>query len=700
MNLFRQFKQFFGFGQLGLEKKSLFEQVLISLRRGSLNSRSIEQALSFYAAHELVYACVNKIADVMNDAELVIEKRNQKGEWEPVQGHPMVSLLNKPNSYDVGEDFNRLRVQSEYVAGIAYFEKIYSKAKILVGLEPIIPTTVTPKLNQDKTEIELYKINTGPKKYDLTPDKVLVRRRTDLTNLFFGLAPAQVAMKSINADLGLSDYIEAFFNSDGTPSGILKVLNKNLTQPEIDKAQADWRARYGRNGSSQKGIAVLDQNAEFQKIGSNLDELAAESVSARFESRICSVFGVPPILVGAYVGLLYVNQRASAKESLQDFVTNKISPELKSYRKWLTWNLLPEFENIEDIKADKLRVNFDLSQVGYLQEDLDKLHARARKDFAIGLISQNEARATTKRLPVTDGDKFIWDLKPQFGQFPTNEPTDSEPPKLLPAPTLQKKTFEKSKTFDYEGLTLGREPNEVELLIDLKKIVSDQETAKERTAKILLKFREQLINEAVTEAENFDASNIFSLTLSAQNKINQSLYKAFEAAHQTGKEQIIDDINRQSSAKDFSFGLEIKDLDKETIKKIRQMTDLTISKLLNEIQKRAIDIFVLLESLGIDVDFFTKLKERLTGEPTKWIEQLAGNSTNLLINTGRDEEIDNQKDVIQYVTYSAILDRNTCEACESADGETADEVAGLPECPNPDCDGGTNCRCIHIAVIV
>lgn len=46
------------------------------------------------------------------------------------------------------------------------------------------------------------------------------------------------------------------------------------------------------------------------------------------------------------------------------------------------------------------------------------------------------------------------------------------------------------------------------------------------------------------------------------------------------------------------------------------------------------------------------------------------------------------------VYYSAVMDVNSCEWCARADGK---EVrGGMPAAPNPDCLGGSRCRCIHV----
>jgi phage portal protein BeeE len=66
--------------------------------------------------------------------------------------------------------------------------------------------------------------------------------------------------------------------------------------------RARIRAQYG--GMSHWGdVMILDADAEYQRLGLSMQELGFEGLDARNEARICSVLKVPPILVGAKVGL-------------------------------------------------------------------------------------------------------------------------------------------------------------------------------------------------------------------------------------------------------------------------------------------------------------------------------------------------------------------------------------------------------------
>jgi hypothetical protein len=50
------------------------------------------------------------------------------------------------------------------------------------------------------------------------------------------------------------------------------------------------------------------------------------------------------------------------------------------------------------------------------------------------------------------------------------------------------------------------------------------------------------------------------------------------------------------------------------------------------------------------------------------------------------------------VLYSALLDPNTCDPCSEADGQEGETPDDIPDVPNPDCDGGDKCRCVHVYV--
>lgn len=707
--------------QISLVETGVWQQ--LGLNRSTRIRYDSNSAFTAYRSHELVFACINKIADVMNDAEIIVETKNKKGEWEKKEGHMLTALFKRPNANQTGRDVRKLMVHSEQCLGKFYAHVERSGAGIPVSMTVLNPTRVVPYYNHEQTEILYYEyLASNGRRIKLKKEDLFIRRRPDLLDQFNGFAPLDAALKSINSDLGFTDYVDAFFESDGTPSGILKVLNQNVNQTKREAMQADWRKRYSRGGSNQKGVAVLDQNADFQKIGSNLDELESDSLSGRFESRICSVFGVPPNLVGAYVGLMHVTANATAKAELQNFWENKISGELATMREWLTWFVLPEFEEIDQIRAENIRVGYDISNVMFLQEDVKEAHARARENFKAGGWTLNEFREATGKMPDPKGDYYLQPLnltalspenraleafeKVEVGTDPTEPKKPKQPntddqdedetaleadPKALPDP-------QEKKTFDLDGLILGREPRGVEAVIDLKKIVSDYESEKEKCIKILQKFRVDLINQAVQKLDKLTSETAHTLTLVPDQKLRKEIAKAIRSAYLTGRDQIIDEINHQNAAKNGGDKyIELK-ADGDYLEYLDELTDGLVSRIINEITTRAVNQYLTLKLLN---DYLLeKLLDLLLEQSEKFIDNIAGSTVNAAISSGRDDEIEANIDQLEYVEYSAILDKNTCGPCGDADGETATDPADLPAAPNPECEGGDLCRCIHVAVVV
>jgi len=76
-------------------------------------------------------------------------------------------------------------------------------------------------------------------------------------------------------------------------------------------------------------------------------------------------------------------------------------------------------------------------------------------------------------------------------------------------------------------------------------------------------------------------------------------------------------------------------------------------------------------------------------------------SINEAFNFGRSIEAEKEKDDIETVQYSAILDSGTCKVCEPLDGQEwdfSDERTGKYYSGNPDCEGGNRCRCLLVFI--
>lgn len=690
---------------------------------------SLESLLKYSRKSELVYACIEKKAQAACDAEPVVEKR-VNGEWQPVDAHPLTNLLNKPNPWDNGESFLRSWIASENFSDNFYCEIVRSGAGIPVGLYPLNPVYLVPQyvMRGSSWVIDFYYYYQTGFPIRLEVDDVLVRRRHGVGSIYSEVSAMQIVLASVDADAAGTDYVRAIYNNGGSPSGILVNKGRAWSDQEALAAQQKWTARYGRGGTSRGGIAVINaEAAEYQAVGMKLNEMGNGNLDDKTETRICMAFGVPPILIGALVGLKHITQNATSKSAMKDFWDHTLSPELKSIRKFLTWELLPMFEPIETIKRGDIRVNWDMSQVMALQDDMDAIAKRAVEIYKGGIAKLDEARGLVKLDAVggEEGEAFFKAPAPTMNIGNGEAPKVPEKPKsqmeqilanavkgdtglsaviaalaeerdVLNADTLEKKTF------DFNGLTLGREPTSLEQTIDLKSMVADYETGRERMASVVLSIRDKLIIQSVKAVRDIDPKNVHELILTPPDGAYNGVRKALELLFEKGRSQVDDDLARQlakASGKDADVQLEFKKFKDKWKLFLDRITERIVSRIINEITTRAINFFVSRGLLDKDDNaIIAELRQALQEQSDKTFEDIAAQAANSSIGAGRDAEIEDRVADWEIVEYSAILDANTCGPCEEADGMQAATSSELPDAPNPDCEGGARCRCFHIAI--
>lgn len=350
--------------------------------------------------NEVAFACVQIKRKAMQDPRLMVQVKDADGTWKEADGHPFTRLMMRPLPDMDGATFMGIAVASWDIARVFYAEKVRSAAGAVVGLNPLNPACMRPRYGPDNAH-HGWTWRDGQQTIEFSTEDVLVRRQP----AWGDAAPLAVALGAVDADTAQTDFIRAFFNNGGQPSGILKVKG-TYDQSRADALSGRWAAKYGRRGDGWHRPAVLDDNADYQKTGAYLNELASETIVGIFESRICQAFGVPPLIIYAYVGLMRATY-ANLKEAWASFWDAELSPALKAWREFLTWHLLTEFVGEDLIYGGRVRLAWDLSEVSALQDDVDAIHARAKAALQVGGWTLNEYRSATGQKPDTAGNYYL-----------------------------------------------------------------------------------------------------------------------------------------------------------------------------------------------------------------------------------------------------------------------------------------------------
>lgn len=403
-----------------------------------------ELARRWYRLNSVVRACVDELASSVAEPRLIVERRVPGGRnrWEEVErtsgprnmAHRLQDLLANPcgdrktSPYTfLEQSVSDLAIFGNYFAVMRRFE-----SGRVGALQRVQPPLIEPdrRLTSDQGRVRQVFLRQYSTEY-LVPDNVPQNRIVQTDDLlhwkryepldeFWGLAPMISALRAGDLDDSSQDYIRAFFKNGGTPEGLLQM--KGTVPPEERKAiQASWAEQHA-SMSKRFRIAVVDNETEFKETGTRPDKLKLDHVFDISESRICSCFQVPPILVGVRIGLMRSTD-TNYKNARTSFWIETLSPMYENLAQILTTQIAWQFDGDGD-----LRVRFDLSGVRDLQESKTVLFDRSVKGYQDGVMTQNEARELIGLPPHQGGDHFHtrssdgpaqkWDEEPKLAPKP------------------------------------------------------------------------------------------------------------------------------------------------------------------------------------------------------------------------------------------------------------------------------------------
>lgn len=391
------------------EFKGVFDAPMIGMSGlSAFPTFNTDKLFVWHRRSEIAYACVSKISEAAQDPDLIIQRRKDRtAPWETDYGHRLRRLMMRPNPGMPGQpamtmaEFFGLWLASEAICGEFFAEIERNASGLPVALWPLDPTKLACQRDGS------YIWRDGGLEVALAARDVFVSRLRDPQNPNQALAPTAVALGRIQADVMKTAFVRAFFENSGVPSHVIKVKGRALKEQEALEIGKRWSRRFGYSGERQGTPPVFDENADVVKVGSGLNELDTTATQNADTAAICGVYGVPPLLISSLVGLMFVNQRASAIESQREFWANKMSPTFKRLRTTLQWSLLLEFEPEEAVFAESVRCFWDMSSVVALQETMSERSIRGREDFRVGGLTLNEFRGVLGFSPLPSGDYYL-----------------------------------------------------------------------------------------------------------------------------------------------------------------------------------------------------------------------------------------------------------------------------------------------------
>jgi len=337
-----------------------------------------------FRVNELVYTCINVRADSISEAPL--RTYTDDGN-EEIAHHAISELLSNPCPGVSEQTFWKIVETYLGIAGFSAWEKERNNRGDVIRLWPMRPDWCSFLRGQQKPIRAIRYQPYGLPYLDIAVEDILLFQYFDpLYPLLKPFSPSMSALEMINTDNNMTIMIQNFLRNGNFLGGILSTENQVLQEAEAEVYKRRWQQTHG--GADKAGeIAVIGKGLKFQTTSSSFRDMVFPEVDARSESRICMVFRVPPILIGAKVGIDR-STFANYQESRQSFYEGPISNEWKYLSGIVTDQLLPDFEN-----EPKLFVcNFETKDVKALQEDRNSQVTRADTMYKGRWATKNEAR--------------------------------------------------------------------------------------------------------------------------------------------------------------------------------------------------------------------------------------------------------------------------------------------------------------------
>lgn len=344
-----------------------------------------------YAQHPWVYACVSAIARSASSVPARLQRKSPTGEYQTVEDGPLAKLLERPNPLMSQRKFFRAIATSQQLYGETFLIMLRRVNGRMVPVNAVSGSGMTAMIEQpeeiwpvrgDLVDAILDPETKLPSEWALQTRNGQVRypahsvvqvAEVNPYNPLRGMGPMQAAYRVASKDFVIDRYDEALLQNGGSPGGVLSV-DGPLTDADQRAIREAWNEAHSRADAHRK-TAVLPQGTTYKEIGMTPQAMEHEKLRDWDRQTVLSIFGVPPVILG-----LETINYATAREQNRIFWDTTIMPYLDFLTDELQFKLIGRLPGLES----RLRIDFDISDVSAMREDMDSKVERALKIYEKG----------------------------------------------------------------------------------------------------------------------------------------------------------------------------------------------------------------------------------------------------------------------------------------------------------------------------
>jgi HK97 family phage portal protein len=338
-------------------------------------------------------ACVSIIGRNIAQMPLKVFSATEQGKKLATDCPEYKLLYSTPNRRQTSFGFRQSMQGHFELSGNAYAEKIMDRRGTTLELRLMHPARVTPEVLSNGNMRYKYADPLTSTTRVLVEDEVFhLRNWSD--DGYVGNSTIAMGSDVFGVAMAAQDYTARFFQNDSKPNLYFQpkdgTTQKFRTEQEKEEFRENWRK--SQTGANRHKTAILPAGLELKEFGINPSD--AQLLDARKFSRIeiCSLFGVPPHLVGE-------TEKAATYASVEQFnimfAVQCILPRV------IVWEQALQRDILQD---DTYSAKFSMAAL--LRGDSASRTAAYAVAIQNGWLSQNDVRLLEDLDPIEGGDTY------------------------------------------------------------------------------------------------------------------------------------------------------------------------------------------------------------------------------------------------------------------------------------------------------
>lgn len=321
-----------------------------------------------------------------NQARLPVRARsNNSPNGKIVDDADILQIFNTQSNPGENSFVFRYRLSAQLLMSTrgAFVEKIRGRDGRIVAVH-LLPPQYTSPIPDPRKFVSGFEVEIPGQmnKSILRPDDVLWFRHPHPLDPYLSMTPMEAAGIAIEIENLSKFYNRNFLVNDGRPGGLL-VIRGDMDEEDKEELRSRFRGNLTRAGGTT--VIASEEGADYIDTGSNPRDAAYVEMRRLTKEEILAAFGVPESVIGNASGRTFSN----AAEELRVFWMETMQPHLEM--------LARGFDPLDD----KLWFEFDTSNVPILILAKQEREQYLLQEFNNGLITANEYREGTGRVPVT-----------------------------------------------------------------------------------------------------------------------------------------------------------------------------------------------------------------------------------------------------------------------------------------------------------